>query len=136
MGAGGTFTPGNFGLLCPIGVDGAGNCGGSAVAEMLASDTGTCIDPGELTTKTGVTLGQVRTGINARFDYWFPQASFGGGNHWRFSESFPPAVDVTQGKVPPPSANGGGAKCTRVTPNGANQEAMGMGDDQVVSQHG
>ena len=132
IGAGGFYTPGNFGLLCPLGVDGAGNCGGSNVAEALASEGGTCIDPDGLTTKTGVTLGQVRTGINARMDYWFPQASSGGGNHWRFSESFPPAVDVTQGKVPPGGAGGGAAKCTRVVPNGANQEAMGMGRDSCL----
>jgi hypothetical protein len=133
MGAGASYTPGNFGLLCPLGADDPGtNCGGSNVAESLASDTGTCINPEALTTKTGVTLGQVRTGINARFDYWFPQASFGGGNHWRDSDLFPPAVNVTQGKVPPAGAGGGSAKCTRVDPTGANGEAMGMGRDSCL----
>jgi hypothetical protein len=133
MGSGSTFTPGNFGLLCPIGLDDPGtNCGGADVAELLASEEGTCINPDGLTTKTGVTLGQVRTGINARFDYWFPQASFGAGNHWRDSDSFPPAVNVTQGEVPPPGASGAGAQCTRVDPTGPNDEAMGPGRDSCL----
>ena len=111
QGGGGSLSPGNFGLLCPTGTEGANNCGGSAVKDALASTTGTCISLEQTTTKTGVTLEMVRTGINARFDYWTPQAKDTGNNRWRDRDEFMPAANVTQGGTPPNSVNGGASQC-------------------------
>ncbi len=111
QGGGGSLSPGNFGLLCPTGTEGANNCGGSAVKDALASTTGTCISLELTTTKTGVTLEMVRTGINARFDYWTPQAKDSGNNRWRDRDEFMPAANVTQGGTPPANVNGGASQC-------------------------
>ena len=105
------MTPGNFGLLCPTGTENQNNCGGGAVKDALASTTGTCINVELTTTKTGVTLGMVRAGINARFDHWSPQAKDTGNVRWRNQDRFMPAANVTQGGEPPANTNGGGASC-------------------------
>ena len=44
------------------------NCGASSVKDALASTAGTCVGLERATTKTGVDLQMVRTGINVRFD--------------------------------------------------------------------
>ena len=65
---GGSFAPGNYGLLCPA----TGNCGASSINDALAGDppegcygetNGTVVD-----TATGVKTQQVRDGVNERFD--------------------------------------------------------------------
>jgi Flp pilus assembly protein TadG len=65
---GGSFVPGNYGLLCPA----TGNCGASSINDALAGDppegcygetNGTVVD-----TATGVKTQQVRDGVNERFD--------------------------------------------------------------------
>lgn len=65
---GGSFAPGNYGLLCPA----SGNCGASNIGDALADDPpescygeteGTVVD-----TATGVKTQQVRDGVNERFD--------------------------------------------------------------------
>ncbi|TPK85812.1 hypothetical protein FJ936_09835 [Mesorhizobium sp. B2-4-13] len=54
--------PGNFGLL---------DNGLTSIQEGMAKGTaGTCYNRNSLTTKTGVTLGQVNTGLNVRFDLY------------------------------------------------------------------
>ncbi len=111
QGGGGSLTPGNFGLLCPTGTEGETNCGGDAVKDALASTTGTCISYELATTKTGVTLQMVRTGVNARFDYWTPQAKDSGNNRWRDRDEFMPAANVTQGGEAPDNTHGGQASC-------------------------
>ncbi len=111
QGGGGPLTPGNFGLLCPSGTEGQTNCGASTVKEALASTDGTCISMELATTKTGVDLGMVRTGINVRFDYWTAQAKDTGNNRWRNQDKFVPAANVTQGGEPPNNVNGNLAKC-------------------------
>ena len=111
QGGGGTLTPGNFGLLCPLGTEGNSNCGGSSVRDALASTTGTCIGAESVTTKTGVTLQMVRTGINARQDYWTNQAKDDDNVPWRQQDEFMPAANVTQGAEPPNSAGGNSARC-------------------------
>ncbi len=128
QGGGGSLSPGNFGLLCPSGTEGATNCGGSAVKESLASTTGTCISLELTTTKTGVTLEMVRTGINARFDYWTPQAKDSGNNRWRDRDEFMPAANVTQGGKAPNSTIGANASCeySAIDPT----EGLGLPRDQ------
>lgn len=112
QGGGGGYTPGNFGLLCPLGTEDDANCGGAAVKDALASTEGTCIDASKLTTKTGVTLGPIRAGLNVRMDYWLPQAQDpGGGPPWRFQDRYVPAVNVTQGGKPQGSPLGNSTKC-------------------------
>jgi Flp pilus assembly protein TadG len=128
QGGGGSLTPGNFGLLCPTGTEGATNCGGSAVKDALASTTGTCISLELTTTKTGVTLEMVRTGINARFDYWTPQAKDTGNDRWRDRDEFMPAANVTQGGDAPAGAGGGQATCEYSAIDPA--EGMGQPRDQ------
>ncbi len=126
QGAGGTLTPGNFGLLCPLGTEDNSNCGGSSVRDALASTTGTCISA-EPVTKTGVTLEMVRTGINARSDYWTTQATDDDNVPWRLQDRFQPAANVTQGG----EKQGGAGNSTRCEydPLPATQ-AMGLPRDQ------
>ncbi|MCH9053398.1 MAG: hypothetical protein IIA72_20460 [Proteobacteria bacterium] len=128
QGGGGSLSPGNFGLLCPSGTEGAANCGGSAVKDALASTLGTCISLELTTTKTGVTLEMVRTGINARFDYWTPQAKDSGNDRWRDRDEFMPAANVTQGGKAPNSTIGANASCeySAIDPT----EGMGLPRDQ------
>ncbi len=128
QGGGGSLSPGNFGLLCPSGTEGATNCGGGAVKDALASTTGTCISLELTTTKTGVTLEMVRTGINARFDYWTPQAKDSGNNRWRDRDEFMPAANVTQGGKAPNSTIGANASCEYSAIDPA--EGMGLPRDQ------
>jgi Flp pilus assembly protein TadG len=111
QGGSGSLTPGNFGLLCPAGTEGATNCGASAVKDALASTAGTCVGLERATTKTGVDLQMVRTGINVRFDYWTPQAKDNTNIAWRGQDIFVPAANVTQGGEPPNSVNGNAATC-------------------------
>jgi Flp pilus assembly protein TadG len=66
----GTVSPGNYQLLAV-----AGN-GGQDVRVGIASGVDACAAPGEeyaVDTKTGVTSGPVRVGINTRFDEYGPQ---------------------------------------------------------------
>jgi Flp pilus assembly protein TadG len=128
QGGGGSLSPGNFGLLCPTGTEGATNCGGGAVKEALASTTGTCISLELTTTKTGVTLEMVRTGLNARFDYWTPQAKDSGNNRWRDRDEFMPAANVTQGGTAPNSTMGANATCEYTAIDA--DEGMGQPRDQ------
>lgn len=62
---GGSFAPGNYGLLCP---GGSGNCGASAIGDAIAEEApGTCY--GNLVdTAPGARTQEVRNGLNARFD--------------------------------------------------------------------
>ena len=62
----------------------------------------------------------VRAGINARFDYFEPQAKTGDNVPWRTLDEFTPAVNVTQGGKPPASPDGTNAKCeyTEIKPAG------------------
>ncbi len=112
QGGTGSYGPGNFGLLCPSGTEGQTNCGAKDIAANLASTTGTCVRRRAMTTKTGVTLQMVRTGINARFDWWLAQAKDDNGD-WRDQDFYQPAVNVTQGREPPNNPGGGGTKCDR-----------------------
>lgn len=112
QGGGGQYTPGNFGLLCPSGTEGQTNCGAGDISKNLASKFGTCVRRTSMTTKTGVTLQMVRTGINARFDWWNSQAKDENGS-WRYQDAYAPAVNVTQGRAPQGSPTSGGAKCDR-----------------------
>ncbi len=111
QGGGGFLTPGNFGLLCPLGTENDTNCGANSVRDALASTTGTCIGLESVTTKTGVNLQMVRTGMNARIDYWTAQAKDNGNNPWRQQDKFIPAANVTQGAEPPNNAGGNAARC-------------------------
>ena len=70
----------------------------------------------------------VRTGINARFDYWTPQAKDWRNNRWRDRDEFMPAANVTQGGTPPANVNGGGAQCKYSDVDAT--EGMGLPRDQ------
>ena len=112
QGGGGTMTPGNFGLLCPLGSeDEQPNCGAKSLKNALASKTGTCLSQQLVTTKPGANIGPVRAGINARFDYFEPQAKTADNIPWRTLDDFTPAGNVTQQGKPPASAGGGSTKC-------------------------
>jgi Flp pilus assembly protein TadG len=111
QGGGGTLTPGNFGLLCPAGTESQTNCGAEAVKDALGSADGTCVGMERATTKTGVDLQMVRTGINVRFDYWTAQAKDNTNIAWRSQDIFAPAANVSQGGGPPNSVNGNAATC-------------------------
>ncbi len=111
QGGGGFLTPGNWGLLCPLGTEGNTNCGASSVKDALASTTGTCLGLESVTTKTGVNLQMVRTGINARMDYWGAQAKDNGNNPWRQQDEYMPGANVTQGAEPPNNTGGNATKC-------------------------
>lgn len=66
----GTVAPGNYQLLAVAG------SGGQDVRVGIASGVDACAAPGEeyaVDTKTGVTAGPVRVGINTRFDEYGPQ---------------------------------------------------------------
>jgi Flp pilus assembly protein TadG len=63
--AGGMVSPGNFQLLSPDGT------GGADVREQMANGVTVCAKPGdEIKTKPGVSAGDVRQGINTRFDQY------------------------------------------------------------------
>jgi len=63
--AGGMVSPGNYQLLSP---DGAG---GADVRTQMANGVTVCAQPGdEIKTKPGMTAGDVRQGINTRFDMY------------------------------------------------------------------
>ena len=67
---GGAVSPGNYQLLAV-----AGN-GGQDVRVGIASGVDACAEPGAeyaVDTKTGVTAGPVRVGVNTRFDEYGPQ---------------------------------------------------------------
>ena len=96
QGGTGQYTPGNFGLLCPTGTEGS-PCGAGFVRDALASTTGTCVSLNLAETKTGVTLQMVRTGINARLDFFTPQSKTSDNIPWRELDIFVPAANVTQG---------------------------------------
>ena len=110
QGGTGQYTPGNFGLLCPTGTEGS-PCGAGFVRDALASTTGTCVSLNVAETKTGVTLQMVRTGINARHDFYTPQAKTSDNIAWRTLDEFVPAANVTQGGKPPNNTQGNQTKC-------------------------
>jgi Flp pilus assembly protein TadG len=110
QGGTGQYTPGNFGLLCPTGTEGS-PCGAGFIRDALASTTGTCVSLQVAETKTGVTLQMVRTGINARHDYFTPQAKNSDNIPWRTLDEFVPAANVTQGAKPPNNTQGNQTKC-------------------------
>jgi Flp pilus assembly protein TadG len=63
--AGDHISPGNYQLLSPLGP------GGSDTRTGLANGVNLCIGPGaEVQTKTGMTAGDVRQGLNTRFDIY------------------------------------------------------------------
>ena len=128
QGGGGLYVPGNFGLLCPSGTENQTNCGGSAVKDALASTAGICVSRTNATTKTGVTLQMVRTGINARQDYWMSQAIDDNDVPWRQQDIFMPAANVTQGGKAPSNTNGDDAKCEYSDVDA--DEGMGLPRDQ------
>lgn len=112
-GAGGgsaSYLGGQFGLLCPA--DDATNCGAQAVGQNIASITGTCVRAADMAMKAGVSLQQVRAGLNARFDWWLPQASDGNGP-WREQAAYVPARNVTQGTEPKGSPLSASTQCDR-----------------------
>jgi hypothetical protein len=112
QGGGGTMTPGNFGLLCPLGSeDEQPTCGAKSIRDAMASKTGTCIKQQLVTTAPGADLGMVRAGVNARFDYFGPQARTEDNIPWRTLDDFVPAGNVTQGGTPPGTAGGGSTQC-------------------------
>jgi Flp pilus assembly protein TadG len=63
--SGAHISPGNYQLLSPLGP------GGSDTRTGMANGVNLCIGPGaEVQTKTGMTAGDVRQGINTRFDIY------------------------------------------------------------------
>ena len=63
--AGGFVSPGNYQLLSPDGT------GGADVRTQMANGVTICVSPGdEIKTKPGMTAGDVRQGINTRFDIY------------------------------------------------------------------
>jgi Flp pilus assembly protein TadG len=73
-GAGASFAPGEFGLLCPD-PDTYGNCGAKAINDALGNEpSGVCKEVVEVETAPGTKLNQVVNGINERFGlYGNPQ---------------------------------------------------------------
>lgn len=66
-GAGSSFAPGEFGLLCPD-PDTYGNCGAKAINDALGNEpSGVCKEVVEVETAPGTKLNQVVNGINERF---------------------------------------------------------------------
>ncbi len=140
--ASGLYTPGNFGLLCPSGTENDPKCGAGQIRDALGSTVGTCVGAGLVTTKTGVNLQMVRTGINARQDYFTQQARTKDGGAgtlpWRQLDGsldadgnptpdFTPAANVTQGGKP----KGGGGNSTRCEYDTLPAaQAMGLPRDQ------
>ena len=61
---GGSFAPGNYGLLCPTGA----NCGASAVGNAIAAENPQTCYGANVDTSPGAQTQQVRNGLNARFD--------------------------------------------------------------------
>ncbi len=123
QGGGGSLTPGDFGLVCPAGTEKNNDCGGNSVRDALASTVGHCAVL--VTTKPGATLSAVRTGINARFDYFTEQAKSDNNIPWREQEKFTPAANVIQGG----QMNVGNATRCEYTDLPATQ-ALGMPRDQ------
>lgn len=77
--------PGNFGLL---------DNNLSSLRDAIAMGTaGTCYNRNALTTKTGVTLGQVSAGLNVRFDLYS-----GSLNKYNKDWNFRPATNVRKGQ--------------------------------------
>ncbi|UCI30530.1 TadE/TadG family type IV pilus assembly protein [Mesorhizobium sp. B4-1-4] len=114
--------PGNFGLI---------DNNLSSLRDAIAIGTsGTCYSRDSLTTKTGVTLGQVNTGLNVRFDLYS-----GSLNKNNKDFNYRPATNVRKGQKT------GCSKYDPVTDNtalplppGANYvDAKGM-SDQIASQ--
>ena len=121
QGGTGQYEPGNFGLLCPTGTEGS-PCGAGFIRDALASTTGTCVSMQVAETKTGVTLQMVRTGINARHDFFTPQAKNSDNIPWRTLDEFVPAADGTQGAKPPNNTQGNQTRCeyTEIGPDDVN----------------
>ena len=71
------------------------NCGGKSVMEALASTNGTCAAMASVTTRTGLSLTNVSTGINVRFDYYNNQAEDDSKYAWRVLAEYMPAANVT-----------------------------------------
>lgn len=77
--------PGNFGLI---------DNSLTSLRDAIATGTaGTCYDRNSLTTKTGVTLGQVNTGLNTRFDLYS-----GSLNKQSKNWAYRPASNVRKGQ--------------------------------------
>ena len=132
QGGTGQYEPGNFGLLCPTGTEGS-PCGAGFIRDALASTTGTCVSMQVAETKTGVTLQMVRTGINARHDFFTPQAKNSDNIPWRTLDEFVPAANVTQGAKPPNNTQGNQTKCqyTEIAPDDVN--AAGQTVDEWIA---
>ncbi|MCH8097787.1 MAG: hypothetical protein IID53_11990 [Proteobacteria bacterium] len=125
-GGGGSYTPGNWGLLCPNGSESDGDkCGGSDTAKGLASTDGNCVGRNNMTVKPGVTLPAIRAGINVRLDYYTSFAK-DGGNSWRDDSKYMPAANVTQGGEPKVK---GSKTCEYEDLKNPNEKAMGLPRD-------
>ena len=61
---GGSFAPGNYGLLCPT----DSNCGANAVGAAIAAENPQTCYGANVDTSPGAQTQQVRNGLNARFD--------------------------------------------------------------------
>jgi Flp pilus assembly protein TadG len=61
---GGSFAPGNYGLLCPT----DSNCGSNAVGDAIAAENPQTCYGATVDTSPGAQTQQVRNGLNARFD--------------------------------------------------------------------
>lgn len=107
------YTPGNFGFLCPSGIDDgstSAKCGAKDLAALLASKSGTCVRRSVMQTKTGANTGPSMSAINTRFDNWDAQTKdFRGVKDATGALVYPPAVNVVQGGV----AQSTGQKCER-----------------------
>ncbi|WP_404380113.1 pilus assembly protein TadG-related protein [Caenispirillum salinarum] len=123
-----SYVGGQFGLLCPA--DDATNCGAQAVGQNIASVTGTCVRGSDMAMKAGVNLQQVRAGLNARFDWWLPQASDGNGP-WREQAAYVPARNVTQATEPQGNPLSSSTKCDRQDLDPA--EAAALPQDNCIA---
>ncbi|MCH9051888.1 MAG: hypothetical protein IIA72_12515 [Proteobacteria bacterium] len=129
QGGTGQYEPGNFGLLCPTGTEGS-PCGAGFIRDALASTTGTCVSLQLAETKTGVTLQMVRTGINARHDFFTPQAKTSDQIPWRELDIFVPAANVTQGGKP---KDKGKVTCEYDEVGDENRNAGGLTVDEWIA---
>lgn len=117
--SGSQYGPGNFGYLCPTG---DAHCNATTIRDLLGSTEGAgCLNAYDVTTKPGVSAGQTRAGLDARFDTYLSQVK-----SWRTDPLYPPAANVTQGG----QAATQGQSCRHDPYTGAQaQQAMGLPRD-------
>lgn len=129
--AGGSFGPGNFGLLCPLDDP---QCGSSTIRDYLGSKfNGLCLSTStELPTKPGVNTGMVMAAINSRLDIYPPQTSSAVPVNWRDLPEFAPAKNVTQGGTNPDT---NGQKCQYDYDEIANGTAKNLPPDKNLDEN-